>query len=253
MRRCAPLLLACLLPAISPVAGAQTDEIQVYDAEIAAPGTLNLTWHNNFTPDGREQPGFPGGIVPNHALNGVPEWGYGVADWFEAGAYVPVYTRTADGAWLFDSVKLRALFVTPDAAARGFFYGLNFELSYNSPHWEPSRYSGEMRAIIGWHLGPYDLIVNPILDTDFNGFGRLDFAPAARAAYRLSSRFTVALEEYADFGPLQHLSSGAAQQQTAFAVIDYGSGGNGIEFGIGKGLTRASDSTVVKLMLMHDL
>lgn len=54
-------------------ARAQTDEIQVYDAEIAAPGQLNLTWHNNYTISGRTEPTFPRGIVFNHALNGVPE------------------------------------------------------------------------------------------------------------------------------------------------------------------------------------
>jgi hypothetical protein len=250
------LVLVCLLDLLLAAprgARAQTDEIQVYDAEIAAAGTFNLTWHNNFTPSGREQPDFAGGIVPNHALNGVPEWAYGVTDWFEAGTYLPVYTRTADGALLFDSVKLRALFVVPQAASRTFFYGLNFELSYNTPHWEPYRYSGEMRPIIGWHLGAVDLIVNPILDTDFNGLGRLDFAPAERAAYRVSTKVTVALEEYADLGPLQHFKASAQQAQTVFAVLDYGSSSNGIEFGVGKGLTHASDSTVVKLMLMHDL
>ena len=130
-------------------ARAQTDEIQVYDAGITAPGQFNLTWHNNFTPSGRTQPAFPGGIIPNHALNGVPEWAYGVTDWFEAGTYLPVYTVTNDGQLLFDSVKLRALFVIPNAHDRTFFYGLNFELSYNAPHWEPSRFSGEMRPIIG--------------------------------------------------------------------------------------------------------
>jgi len=47
------------LPAI-----AQTDEIQVYNAEIAAPGMFNLTLHDNYTPDGRTVPAFPGGLVP---------------------------------------------------------------------------------------------------------------------------------------------------------------------------------------------
>ena len=244
--------LLLLLGACS-LAAAQTDEIQVYDAEITAPGRLNLTWHDNFTPSGRTSPEFPGGIVPNHALNGVPEWAYGVTDWFEAGLYLPVYTRTADGALLFDSVKLRALFVAPEAHDRRFFYGVNFELSYNSPHWEPSRYSGEIRPIIGWHLGACDLILNPILDTDFDGFAKLDFAPAVRAAWNVSRKVALALEEYADLGPLEHLRSGSDQQHTLFAVFDYGGSSNGIEFGIGKGLTRASDSTVLKLMLMHDL
>ena len=30
----------------NPAARAQTDEIQVYDAEITAAGKFNLTWHN---------------------------------------------------------------------------------------------------------------------------------------------------------------------------------------------------------------
>jgi hypothetical protein len=246
------LLPVCLLGATSATY-AQTDEIQVYNAEISAPGQLNLTWHNNFTPSGRMAPQFPGGIVPNHALNGVPEWAYGVTGWFEAGLYLPVYTRTEDGALLFDSAKLRALFVVPDAHDRLFFYGVNFELSYNTPHWEPSRFSGEIRPIIGWHLGRYDLIVNPILDTDFNGLAKLDFAPAVRAAYNVNRKLAFALEEYADFGPLDHFRSSPVQQHTLFAVLDYGSSSNGLELGIGKGLTRASDSTVLKLMLMHDL
>jgi hypothetical protein len=76
-------------------------------------------------PSGRTSPGFAGGIVPNHALNGVPEWAYGATNWFEAGLYLPVYTRTEDGALLFDSAKLRALFVVPDAHDRRFFYGVN--------------------------------------------------------------------------------------------------------------------------------
>jgi hypothetical protein len=246
------LLPLCLLGATATV-GAQTDEIQVYDAGIALPGQLNLTWHNNLTPSGRKVPDFSGGIVPDHALNGVPEWAYGVTDWFEAGLYLPVYTRTRDGALLFDGAKLRALFVVPDAHDRSFFYGLNFELSYNTPHWEPSRVSGEIRPIIGWHLGPYDLIVNPILDTDFNGFAKLDFAPAVRGAYNINRRMAFALEEYADFGPFGHFRSVSGQQHTLFAVFDCGSSSNGLEFGIGKGLTHASDSTVVKLMLTHTL
>ena len=55
-------------------ASAQTDEIQVYDADIAAPGKFNLMVHNNFTPDGRKTPAFPDAIIADKSLNGVPEW-----------------------------------------------------------------------------------------------------------------------------------------------------------------------------------
>jgi hypothetical protein len=246
-------LLICLL-APAPPASAQTDEIQVYDAEIAAVGRFNLTWHNNFTPSGRTEPAFAGGIVPDRALNGVPEWGYGVTPWFEAGVYLPIYTLTRDGDLRFDGAKLRALFVVPDAHNRAFFYGVNFELSYNEPHWDPDRFTGEMRPIIGTHLGRFDLIVNPILDTDFKGgVGNLEFMPAMRAAWNVSAKIALALEEYSDFGTLQHFKSHEQQSHTVFAVIDYGSSRAGVEFGVGRGLTDASDRWVIKLMVMRDL
>ena len=64
-----------LLPATA--ADAQTDEIQVYDAEINNPGVFALQLHNNYTPIGRERPDFMGGIAPNSTLKCVPEWALG--------------------------------------------------------------------------------------------------------------------------------------------------------------------------------
>lgn len=104
-----------------PSAWAQTDEIQVYDAEIVSQGNWNLTWHNNYTPSGRLTPDFPGAVIPDHTLNGVPEWAYGLRDWLELGAYVPIYSLESGGRLLFDGVKLRTLFVVPHAAERPFF------------------------------------------------------------------------------------------------------------------------------------
>jgi hypothetical protein len=248
------LALLALMFTLASLASAQTDEIQVYDAEITGVGRFNLTWHNNFTPSGRSTPAFPGGIVPDRALNGVPEWAYGVTPWFEAGIYLPIYTLTGGGDLLFDGAKLRTLFVVPDAHERTFFYGVNFEFSYNEPHWEPSRFTAEMRPIVGAHLGRFDLIVNPTVDTDFkSGVGNLEFVPAVRAAWNLEGKLALALEEYADLGTLQHLKPREQPSHTLFAVIDYGSSRSGVEFGVGRGLTDASDSWVIKLMLMCDL
>ncbi|HEX4194967.1 MAG TPA: hypothetical protein VHY80_17795, partial [Stellaceae bacterium] len=71
-------------------ASAQTDEIQVYNGEINEVGQASLTLHNNYTPIGRKQAEFRGGIVPQGSYNGVAEWAYGVTDWFEAGLYLPL-------------------------------------------------------------------------------------------------------------------------------------------------------------------
>jgi hypothetical protein len=78
---------------------AQTDEIQVYDAEINDPGQFSLQLHNNYTPIGRQSPNFPGGIVPNHTLNGVPEWAYGIVDWLELGRMRRYTPGPATGAF----------------------------------------------------------------------------------------------------------------------------------------------------------
>ncbi|MGH9436449.1 MAG: hypothetical protein ACRD22_00795, partial [Terriglobia bacterium] len=74
-------LLALLLLAAPAALVAQTDEIQVYDAEIEPPGVFNLMVHMNFTPIGRKTPVFPGAIIANDSFNGAAEWAYGVTDW----------------------------------------------------------------------------------------------------------------------------------------------------------------------------
>ena len=237
----------------SATAFAQTDEIQVYDANIAEPGVFNLTVHNNYTFDGLTSPRFPGGLVPNHTLNGVPEWAYGVTDWFEQGLYLPLYSDSSNLGLVLNGFKMRELFVVPHAAQQTFFYGINFEFSYNAEHWDPNRFTQEMRPIIGWHLGKLDLVVNPIFDNSWKGFKNLDFAPSARVAYNISDKLAVAVEEYADFGVIEHFLPGDQQSHQVFGVIDYKCEPFDIEAGLGFGLTPASDGLVAKLILSHDL
>jgi len=234
-----------------PRLGAQTDEIQVYTGEVETRGKANLTIHANYTPSGRTVAEFPGGVVPQRSVNGAFEWAYGVSDWFEAGTYLPVYTLTPDRKLEIDGVKLRALFAVPHAETRSFFYGVNFELSFNAKRWDQSRNSGEIRPIVGTRAGRWDVIVNPILDTSFDGFPRLDFAPSLRVAYNESPTFALALEHYADFGALGHIDSGAQQEQNLFAVVDFARKLFDLEAGIGFGLTNASDKLVLKTIFAH--
>src|SRR6266550_3674107 len=89
---CRSAFLILSLAGAPEFAFAQADEIQVYDAGIADKGVFNLTWHNNYTPSGIKTPAFPGAVTADKSLNGVPEWAYGVTDWFEAGLYMPLYS-----------------------------------------------------------------------------------------------------------------------------------------------------------------
>jgi hypothetical protein len=255
MRTIGPGLMLLLL--ITTRVSAQTDEIQVYDASIADRGQFNLTLHNNFTPIGTKTPAFAGALVANKSFNGVPEWAYGATDWFEAGLYLPLYSvgKVAghDAAAMLNGAKIRLLFVAPHADDRTFFYGANFEFSVNAKHWDTSRYTSEVRPIIGWHLHPVDIIVNPILDTAYDGVGNLDFAPATRVAYNWSSRWAMAVEEYDDFGPVHHFRPTGDQSHELWGVVDHKIGQLDVEVGAGVGLTSTSDRFTLKLILSRDL
>src|SRR5271168_5448199 len=65
------------------------DEIQVYNAEIAAVGQWSYEQHLNFAAVGQTQPEFPGGFTSNRGLQGTPEFAYGITDWWESGFYLP--------------------------------------------------------------------------------------------------------------------------------------------------------------------
>jgi hypothetical protein len=251
-------LITVGLLAASSMIFAQTDEIQVYDAEIAPPGIFNLMVHSNFTPAGRTTPDFPNAIIANHSVNGAAEWAYGVAPWFEQGLYLPVYSlySTNHGPEI-NGFKLRELFVRPHAHDHTFFYGVNFEFSVNANYWEDKRITSEIRPIIGVHLHPVDLIYNPIVDTDYTGgFGNLQYNPAGRIAYNLNDQWALAVEEYDGFGPLRRFVRANQQFHEIWAVMDHSSSrflGLDVEAGIGFGLTPGSDKITLKLMLSRNL
>ncbi len=249
-----PTALAAVLALLPLLAHAQTDEIQVYDASIAPQGVFNLTFHSNYTPDGLQTAAFPGGIVPNHSLNGGFEWAYGYKPWLELGLYLPLYSISTNEDATINGGKIRLLFVSPHADRRKFFYGMNFEFSLNALHWDPRRFTSEIRPIVGVHLGRWDLIYNPILDNNFaGGFAALDFAPCGRIAYHLSRKWAAAAEEYDDFGPLNAIRPGGQQFHEVWAVGDYYGKIFDVEFGVGAGLTAASDPVTLKFMVSRNL
>jgi len=253
-RRAGGWWLALAILATPVVSLAQTDEIQVYDANIAEKGKFNLMLHNNFTPVGLKEPAFPGAVESNHALVGVAEWAYGVTDWFEQGLYLPLYSFSHNDGATYNGLKLRWLFVKPHADEHKFFYGVNFEFSINRPQWDERHYTSEVRPIIGWHLRPIDIIVNPIMDTSYvGGFKSLDFAPSVRVAYNFSPKWAGAIEEYADYGPLRQIYSAHEQSHQVWAVLNHEGKYVNIETGIGFGLTAASDRVTLKLMVSRDL
>ena len=246
------LAVAVVALGVARPACAQGDEIQVYDGGLAPKGVFNLTWHNNFTPKGIKTPSFPGAVVSDKSWNGVPEWAYGVNAWFEAGLYLPLYSRDNAMGFGYDGFKIRTLFAVPNADDRKFFYGSNFEFSFNAKRWDPKLFTSEIRPIVGWRFDKVDFIINPIFDTSYDGLKNLEFVPSMRLAYNVSKVCAVAVEEYADYGPIRGFVSAGQQYHQVYGVVDRTAGSFDIEAGIGVGLNDATDRLTLKLLISHD-
>ena len=240
---------------VTPKLFAQSDEIQVYDADIEQQHKLNITLHNNLAPIGRKTAVFPGGIIPNHSENGGVELAFGVKDWFEQGLYLPIYTAYSQGrGGTIDGLKVRELFVLPHARDHKFFYGVNFEFSFNYSYWESRTFTAEIRPIVGFRVHAVNFILNPIVDTDYSGGpGGLEFVPAERVDYNLNKRWAIALEEYSDDGPLRGFSALSKQFHEVWAVTDFLGKSIAIETGVGVGVTSGADKLTLKLMFSRDV
>lgn len=243
----------CLAMAFPALAAAQADEIQVYDGGLAAPGTFNLTLHNNFIAKGLKTPAFDGAVVAHGSWNGVPEFAFGVTKWFEAGLYLPLYSRDKGMGFGLDGVKLRALFAAPDGDNRKFVYGANFEFSMNAKRWDTTRITSEIRPILGWHLKKVDVIFNPIIDTAYDGFSKLEFVPGVRVAWTAIPKWQIAIEEYANYGHFDGFLSRKEQSHQLFAVVDHAGAKWDVQLGVGVGLTGESDKLTFKMILARDL
>jgi hypothetical protein len=224
------------------------DEIQVYNAEIAAVGQWTYEQHLNYAITGQTQPEFPGGFTSNHSLQGTPEFAYGLTDWWEPGFYLPFVVNGA-GEFLSDGAKIRSLFVVPDAVKRSFFYGINFELGYELPNFSQTQWNLEVRPIIGVRNVDWEFIANPIVDVGFGTAGEADFAPALRLARNLGDGRSIGLEYYADFGKIGDFLPLREQYQELYAVTDFKVATVDVELGVGYGFTPGSDRLMVKAII----
>jgi hypothetical protein len=244
-----PAAILAIVAAHPDVARA-VDEIQVYNAEIADVGQFTVQQHLNYTFLGHQEADFPGGFPSHRALNGTPEFAYGVTEWFELGLYLP-FAVDNQSRFLSDAFKLRTLFVTPHADQKSFFYGINFEYDYTTRPFSPTLFAMEIRPMIGWRNPRWEFIVNPIVDIGFGQSGDLDFLPAARLARKITDDLQLGVEYYADLGRPGSFLPFGQQAHQVFAVADFKVGVIDVDFGVGYGLTEGSDRFVAKTILSY--
>jgi hypothetical protein len=245
-----PYLFAMSLALSAVPAFAIDDEIQVYTDDINKPGEYGLELHMNTTPAGRSTPNYPGDSIPRHGFRLTPEFSYGLTRDFEAGLYLPT-VRDADGSLSAAGVKLRLkwLPLKPEEGAEGFYGGVNFELARVDQRYSQTPLASEVRMIGGYRAEKWLIGINPILDFDLSpGYrnGGPDFVFGLKAMREVLPGISLGTEYYTAVGKLTHPLPHSLQENTLYLVMDYDRKPWVFNFGVGRGMTGATDQWTVK-------
>lgn len=241
-----PVLL-CL--STLPAWAALPDEIQVYTGDINAPGEFGLELHLNTTPSGHSQPDYPGEVTTPHAWRATAEFSYGLTPSVELGLYIPT-VLSRDNSYYVTGPKFRVKWLplrTVDGV--GYFAGLNVELSRVAQRFETSTRHLELRPIFGYQDERWLFAVNPVLGWDLAGPGKSGVpgaAPNFKVGRTVLAGIRAGAEYYTDLGRIDHLAPWSEQQQMLYLAFDVNRGPFVFNFGIGRGLTRATDRWTLK-------
>ena len=235
--------------AAAPAEAANQDEIQVYDNAIEKPGEFGLDLHLNATPSGREFQFYPGEITNAHGVRVTPEFSYGIAKDLELGFYLDTQ-KDGDDTYYVAGTKYRLKWMPlqPDDNS-GYFAGANIEYGIIVHRFSQSSETLELRLIDGYRSENWLVAFNPIFDWNLsNGIasGDPDLTAALKVTYKIMDGVRAGVEYYGELGKITHFSAWEQQDQRIYAVVDFDLKPFELNFGIGAGLTRASDALTIK-------
>ena len=231
------------------LAHAAGDEIQVYGADINKPGERGLELHVNYVTQGSKLVEWPGQKPVDRMLRVTPEFSWGITERLELGAYVPMIKAVGSSASI-EGVKGRIKYLVASDDAP-FYWGVNFELGRVALHTESSHWNAELRPILGYRMGNWEFIANPILGSALSdGASRVpEFEPAFKFSYELGEGKSVGVEHYTAMGPINNFLPSSQREQSLFLVFDGKVAGTEVNFGVGRGWQASPDKWVVKAIL----
>ncbi len=207
--------------------------------------------HSNFTVEGSKT--VEDGVLPsNHAEHETLEITQGFNSWFETGFYVFTSIQP-DGGWQWVGDHIRPRFRVPESWHWPVGVSISNEIGYQRRDFSPDTWTWEIRPIIDKKLGRWYLSFNPTLDRSFHGESvnkGVEFSPNAKVSFDFTKRISGGLEYYGSCGPVTGFDPLKDQQQQIFPTIDLDLGPQWeFNFGVGVGMTGATDHLIVKLIL----
>jgi hypothetical protein len=244
--------VACLLPWFGLILHAQGNyEVQVYGSDLVAPRVTMVELHSNFTLSGTK--GVVDGVLPtNHAEHETLEITHGFNEWFETGFY-QFTSIQADGSWMWVGTHIRPRIAVPERYGLPVGVSLSTEIGYQRPNFSGDTWTWEIRPIIDRKIGRWYLAFNPTVDKSLHGpeAGRgWQFSPNVKFAYDVVKRVSAGLEYYGSVGPVASWDPLHDQQQQIVPAVDVDFGRNWeFNFGVGVGVTQATDHLLIKAIL----
>ncbi|HME71967.1 MAG TPA: hypothetical protein VKM54_19160 [Myxococcota bacterium] len=243
------LFVATNLFVHAPAHAIDAFEIQVYDTTINEPLQPSLEVHYNNVLEGRSVPEYPNEIPPDHLNHLTLEPALGITRYLEVGSYLQfVIDSHGEGHWA--GAKLRTKWVVPEGTWEHWRLGVNLEVSRVPHPFEPDAWSTEVRPILGYEAGRWAYYVNPILGWSLSGGnGVPDFEPAAKIRWDTGFGFGIGIEYYGDIGQVNAVPPVSQQEHYLFVTGDLLNAPLELNFGVGYGLTSASNRWIMKLIL----
>ena len=229
---------------------AAPEEIQVYEDDMDKPGQFGLDVHNNYV-WGRASPlDYPGEQQSDYRYRFTPEFSYGLTPDVELGLYMPLATFQHGG---FDlaGTKFRIKYIAPKPTGQDWYWGANFEIGVVEHRLDVNPVNAELKTIVGWRHGPWDVAFNT--NTDFAVSGpHLQTASvqlATKVGYKITDSTSIGFESYNGAGTFHDFGTFAGSGQSTYAVADTSFGPWGLNVGVGHGYSGEPDHWIFKFIV----
>ncbi len=250
VRRLAFAIPALLVLTVAGHAAAAPEEIQVYEDDMDKLGTFGLDVHNSYVWGPPSDLQYPGEQQPDYRYRATPEWSYGLTQNVELGLYLPL-AEISNGALDIDGLKGRIKFIAPKPANQDWYWGVNFELGAVNKRLDVNPWNAELKGIVGWRHGRWDLAFNTNIDWVVSGPRQSSPSVqfATKASYKVSKELALGIESYNGVGAFDRFLSPAGQGHSTFLTADTSFGDWGLNVGVGHGYSGEPDHWIFKFIL----
>jgi hypothetical protein len=121
------------------------------------------------------------------------------------------------------------------------------------PNFSTDTWTWEIRPIVDKKIEKWYFALNPAIEKSFRGQERprgYEFSPDFKFSYDVTKKVAAGLEYYGALGPIAGFDAVRDEQHQIFPDVDIDFGKNWeFNFGVGVGVTQATDRLIVKAIL----